>query len=301
MNINKLFKIVAVLFICTAILALIFTVVALVSDSKKESGNEEKAKTISADEAPQMTSPLGTEEGIEGSSATAESEPAEKEKPLKDSSTEKTNAEKQKPAENPDEDAGGDDTGDMSDEPEKQGEAAGAEPDDTAVPADEPTVTPDGLPYGHSVPVEDLKFDGSETHFVLQNINYQVNVRKEASKDSDKVGELLKGSYGVVLEKGESFSLIKCGDLTGYILNTYLSTGRAADEQIRGTSSRKVTIDSACYVRDDANMESNKLGTAAAGVQYSFDPSAPEVHGWVAIVYEDAPKAYVSAAFCTVE
>jgi len=65
-------------------------------------------------------------------------------------------------------------------------------------------------------------------------------------------------------------------------------------------SGKTVTIDRAVYIRDNANMESNKLATASPGQTFEFDTMAPAVYGWVAIVYEDAPKAYVSAAFCTV-
>lgn len=291
MNVNKLFKIVAVLFICTALAALVITVIALAMDSKSGAENDPGQKT-EATEKPGKTPVAAEDEALGG---TATDQP--KESPKKDSASE-TGTVKTDDT----------DAGSKPETVEPEGisveETTPETPDTTPTddtPVEIPTRTAEGLPIGQSVPKEKLKFDGTETHFVLQNIEYQVNVRKEASKSSDKVGELLKGSYGVVLEKGEEFSLVQCGDLTGYILNTYLMTGRAADEQIQGTSSRKVRIDKAVFIRDDANMESNKLATASAGAEYSFDPTAPEVHGWVAIVFEDAPKAYVSAAFCTVE
>lgn len=301
MNVNKLFKIVAGLFICTALLALIFAAIALITDSKSDSEND-PGKRAEVVEKQEKDAGDVQDEALGGDTK------------VSDKASEKPDASKEK------NDSTQGKTGGMTDGTDiaSEGQDAGTVPtDDTDVtettpagtgttetegtPAEIPTKTAEGLPIGQSVPKENLKFDGSETHFVLQNINYQVNVRKEASKTSDKVGELLKGAYGIVLEKGEEFSLVQCGDLTGYILNTYLMTGRGADEQIQGTSSRKVRIDRAVFIRDDANMESNKLATASVGAEYSFDPTAPEVHGWVAIVYEDAPKAYVSAAFCTVE
>ena len=298
MNVNKLFKIVAVLFICTALCALVFAAIALITDSKSDP-EKEPGKTTEATEKPGKAA-VSTQDEALGGDTKAQEKDKTGDKPeaskVKNDDTQSSGAEE--PDDTDGQTAGTVPAGDIGiEETTPADTATGTD----STPAEIPTSTAEGLPIGQSVPKENLKFDGTETHFVLQNINYQVNVRKEASKTSDKVGELLKGAYGIVLEKGEEFSLVQCGDLTGYILNTYLMTGRGADEQIQGTSSRKVRIDKAVFIRDDANMESNKLGTASEGAEYSFDPSAPEVHGWVAIVYEDAPKAYVSAAFCTVE
>jgi len=301
MNINKLFKIVTILFICTAILALIFGVVALLSDSGK---NDEKEKEVSANENPGQIKPIGEDEELvvpkedkENDVKSADDDVSETNDdsdsslPVKEKEPGKTDEQGADGKENIKADA----TGEVDQTPEEKKNETATGNEAT------PLKTAEGLPIGQSVPIENLKFDGTEVHFVLQNINYQVNVRKEASKSSDKVGELLKGAYGVVIEKGEEFSLVKCGDLTGYIMNNYLMTGRAADEQIQGVSSRKVKIDRAVFIRDDANMESNKIAIAPEGATYSIDPTAPEVHGWVAIVYNDAPKAYVAASFCTVE
>jgi len=301
MNINKLFKVVTVLFVFTAVLALVFVAVAVISDKKEETGTEqtdrEDKETTEKTEEKKTTKDVPPKEEEAENSVEIRALDSSKDLAEDESLPRKEESEPLEVKENeivPNVPEAGNDEGTTS------GGTAGEDSIDVIIEP-WPTFTAEGFPIGQNVPKENLKFDGTETHFVLQNINYQVNVRKEASKSSDKVGELLKGSYGVVLEKGPEFSLVQCGDLTGYILNSYLMMGRAADEQIQGISSRKVKIDKACYVRDDANMESNKLGTVAAGAEYSFDPTAPEVRGWVAIVYDDAPKAYVSAAFCTVE
>ncbi|MCR5431644.1 MAG: hypothetical protein K6E95_03710 [Lachnospiraceae bacterium] len=300
MNPNKIFKIITGVFVITAILALIFGVISLVNEfgGNDKTENVETKQTVN--NSNEKLSPLGEDEAIKREES-SETDPSD---------SKKNNSEQVNP-ENKSSDAASENTGSKSNTEGENGKTKQEDDkktngDNNASSGNEGSgnngeVTAEGLPIGKNVPVEELKFDGTETHFVLQNINYQVNVRKEASKSSEKVGEFLKGSYGIVLEKGEEFSLVKCGDLTGYVINNYLLTGRAADEQIQGVSSRKVRIDRAVYIRDDANMESNKLAIAAEGAVYSLDPTAPEVYGWVAIVYNDAPKAYVSASFCTVE
>lgn len=294
MNINRLFKIVTVIFITSAVLALVFGVIALISDyNKKNKGDDGKQAVVkeetekspsSGNDGKQKGSDdrsTGVDESLNTAASGEKKDAADKD----DAQTDKeTDAVK---------------TG--TDQNQDDNDTVKQEEPDAGTSAQTAAFTDDGLPIGNSVPKEDLKFDGTETHFVLQNIETSVNVRKEASSSSDKVGVLLKGSYGIVTEAGEDFSKIICGDVAGYIRNTYLMTGRAADEQIQGVSARRVRIDRAVFIRDDANMESNKLAIAAEGAVYSVDPTAPEVHGWVAIVYNDAPKAYVSASFCTVE
>lgn len=300
MNINRLFKIVTVLFICSALVALVFGGIVLFQELGSDEKKEDKNVTLN-EKNPDAVSPIGGDEELLGSKD-SETKTGADSKDTAASEEKKNTAEKKTDPDDGTDKAhkNTDDSGSLSaasetGAPDRTGAAS------TVGQEGNPTVTADGLPIGQSVPVGNLKFDGSETHFVLQNINYQVNVRKEASKSSDKVGELLKGSYGVVLEKGPEFTLVECGDLTGYILNSYLLIGRAADEQIQGVSTKKVKIIKAAYIRDDAGMDSNKLAIAAEGSVYSLDPTQPEVHGWVAVVYNDAPKAYVSAAFCTVE
>lgn len=165
----------------------------------------------------------------------------------------------------------------------------------------EPEVTPEPVSQIDDTYKDSLLFDGTQEHFITWNINYQVNVRAEASKESEKIGELKKDDYGIVLEKGEEFTKIQHKDMIGYVANQYLMTGKAADEKILGTSERIITIAKAVNIRDAASMDSNVLGMASAGNTFGFDPEAPEVHGWIAIVYGDYPVAYVSAAFCVDE
>ncbi|MCR5829924.1 MAG: SH3 domain-containing protein [Lachnospiraceae bacterium] len=300
MNINKAFKIVTILLIVTAILALIAGVVAILSDDPKEEKSKKQNEVVTPDTS-DVVVPATTDEALNGSDASENTSiGGDKNGKSEGDSLEDSEA----VPEDDKTDVKHSDSGDAGDtvltNPE---DGSDTEKEDASVKNTDatPSQTAEGLPIGQSVSVENLKFDGSEEHFVLQNIEHHVNVRKEASISSEKVGELLKGAYGVILEKGEDFSRVKCGDLTGYVLNNYLMTGRAADEQIQGVSARKVKIDRAVFIRDDANMESNKIAIAPEGSVYSLDPTAPEVHGWVAIVYNDAPKAYVSASFCTVE
>lgn len=69
-------------------------------------------------------------------------------------------------------------------------------------------------------------------------------VRAEASRDSKTVGKLYPGSYADVLERGDEWSKIKSGNVTGYIQNMYVCFDDEAEDladQLRGTLSVAMT------------------------------------------------------------
>ncbi len=71
-------------------------------------------------------------------------------------------------------------------------------------------------------------------------------VRTEASRDSKTVGKLYPGSYADVLERGEEWSKIQSGNVTGYIQNMYVCFDDEAEDladQLRGTLSTAMTLE----------------------------------------------------------
>ena len=71
---------------------------------------------------------------------------------------------------------------------------------------------------------EDEKTDD----LVMVDIRNYVNVRSEATVDSDKMGVLYKDCGGTLLELGEEWSLIRSGEVVGWIENQYLLFGEDA-------------------------------------------------------------------------
>ena len=57
---------------------------------------------------------------------------------------------------------------------------------------------------------------------VMVDIRNYVNVRSEATVDSEKMGVMYKDCGGVLLEEGEEWSLLKSGELIGWVENQYL-------------------------------------------------------------------------------
>ena len=67
--------------------------------------------------------------------------------------------------------------------------------------------------------------DEETEDLVMVDIRNYVNVRSEATVDSDKMGVLYKDCGGNLLEMGEEWSLIRSGELVGWVENQYLLFG----------------------------------------------------------------------------
>lgn len=77
----------------------------------------------------------------------------------------------------------------------------------------------------------DLNLNLEEVEFnnlVMADVNQAVNVRAEASAESEKVGVLYKDCGGVILERGDGWTKIQSGELIGWCSNEYLALGNDA-------------------------------------------------------------------------
>ena len=78
--------------------------------------------------------------------------------------------------------------------------------------------------------VEEVPEEEEDVNFVMANVQNSVNVRAEANTDCEVVGMLYNKCGGTILEKGDGWTKVKTGDLTGWIKNDYLMFGDKAIE-----------------------------------------------------------------------
>lgn len=91
--------------------------------------------------------------------------------------------------------------------------------------------------------------------------NY-VNVRKEASTDSEVVGKLYRGCAADILERLEgNWVRIKSGDVEGYIASDYLATGKDAEIMAEEYATKYATVigTQTLRVREEQSTESKTL------------------------------------------
>lgn len=121
---------------------------------------------------------------------------------------------------------------------------------------------------------------------VMANVKSVLNVRAEASVESSIVGKIYKDCGGIVLEKGEEWSLIETGDLVGYASNEYLLFGEEAVEMAKkvGTTTAVINV-KAVNVHAEADAESAVIGYASLNtlleVIYEVDED------WICVAYGD--------------
>lgn len=74
-----------------------------------------------------------------------------------------------------------------------------------------------------SIPAEESS-ESSPTYvsFTTLNIKSSLHVRIAPGMDSEIIARLSPGTTGDVIERGDEWSLIKTGDITGYVSNRYL-------------------------------------------------------------------------------
>jgi uncharacterized protein YgiM (DUF1202 family)/flavin-binding protein dodecin len=137
-----------------------------------------------------------------------------------------------------------------------------------------------------------------ESTLVMANVNEYVSIREEADLDSEKLGILYKDCSGQLIEKGDEWSKITSGGITGWVRNKYLYFGEEAEKVaeevgILTAYSNTETL----RVRKEASLDSSVLGLLAKGEALE---AIAEEGDWVSVSYEGT-TGYVSAEYVDVE
>lgn len=134
---------------------------------------------------------------------------------------------------------------------------------------------------------------------VMANVLSALNVRAGASLDSKVVGKLYKDCGGIVLERGEEWSLIESGDVVGWCKSDYLIFDEEAVELAKevGITNAIVTT-SAITIREEADDDSEAMGFATQNTLMEVITETED--GWVNVAYEDK-EGYVKADHVRIE
>lgn len=132
---------------------------------------------------------------------------------------------------------------------------------------------------------------------VMANCNNSVNVRCEASEESDKAGKLYSDCGGYIIEYTDEWTKVQSGDLVGWVYNDYLYFGDEASEKADevGSNIATVTVDSV-RIRKDASENAEVIDLVASGD--AFDVVGEE-DGWVIVEYEGG-NGYISESLVDV-
>lgn len=120
---------------------------------------------------------------------------------------------------------------------------------------------------------------------VIAKVNNYVNVRSEASEESEVVGKLYDKSVGTYLSEKDGWYEISSGNVSGYVKAEFCVTGADAVELAKKVGTRIATVTTTTLkVREEASTESAVLGLVPIEEELSV---VEEQDGWIKVDIEE--------------
>lgn len=134
-----------------------------------------------------------------------------------------------------------------------------------------------------------------ESDLVMVNVQVAMNVRAEATEDSEKVGVLYKDCGGRILERKDGWTRLKSGDLVGWASDEYLLFGEDAKAMANDVGNLIVTIETETLcVRREPGTDAEVMGLMAQDDELEIIEVLDE--DWISVEYDDQ-VGYVSAEY----
>ena len=133
---------------------------------------------------------------------------------------------------------------------------------------------------------------------VMADVDEAVNVRDSASEDGKLLGKFFKECGGEILEKGDGWTKVKTGELTGWIKNDYLMFGDEAAKLAEKVVEKTATCTTDCLrVRKTADPDGSVLDLLAEGDKIGVLGQEGE---WTKVEFSDGEEGYVSSEYVTI-
>nr|WP_318685731.1 cell wall hydrolase [uncultured Acetatifactor sp.] len=141
----------------------------------------------------------------------------------------------------------------------------------------------------------DLTSVQEQSTLVMANVQNALNVRSEASEDSEKVGKLYKDCGGTILERKDGWTKLQSGNIIGWAKDEYLLFDEEAKALANDVGKMIATINTETLrVRTEPNTEASTHGLLPKGEIVEVLENRED--GWVCIDYE-GKDGYVSSEF----
>lgn len=141
----------------------------------------------------------------------------------------------------------------------------------------------------HAVPVVASEY----ADMLVANVNNYVNIRSEASKDSQAVGKLYKNNVGRVIGEENGWYQIESGNVTGYVSSEYVIV--ADEEKIRSAGRRiAVVTTQTLFVRKGPSTDTAVIDMVPENEDLTVVDES--VEGWIGVTV-DGGNGFVSADY----
>ncbi|MBR1568910.1 MAG: C40 family peptidase [Lachnospiraceae bacterium] len=135
---------------------------------------------------------------------------------------------------------------------------------------------------------------------LMADVTDYMNIRSEADAESEAVGKLPHGAVATVLERGDEWTKIESGSVTGYVKNEYVLFGDDAGDYAEENCDKIATVTTTTLkVREEASADSTCLTMIPEGETYEV--ISDEEEGWTKVLISDDFTGYVSNEFIDVE
>ena len=153
-------------------------------------------------------------------------------------------------------------------------------------------------PVKKAAPVIEEVEEDKYKDFVMANVQNSVNVRAESNTDSEVVGMLYNKCGGTILERGNGWTKIESGELTGWVRNDFLYFGEDAEEYAESVCDKIARVNVECLrIRKGPSTEAETDGLFEINSEWTV---LDELEDWVEVDYKGAVR-YVSADYVDVE
>lgn len=138
-----------------------------------------------------------------------------------------------------------------------------------------------------------------EQELTMANVQNALNIRAEASEESEKVGLLYKDCGGKILDQKDGWTKIQSGNVIGWAKDEYLLFGEDAKEMAEDVGNWIVTLDvGAVRVRMEPNERADVYGLLAYEDSVEFIETVNDK--WISVEYNDE-IGYVNTDYINVK
>lgn len=149
----------------------------------------------------------------------------------------------------------------------------------------------------------DQKFENEklrmEKELTMANVQNALNIRAEATEDSEKVGFLYKDCGGTILDRKDGWTKLKSGNVIGWAKDEYLLFGEDAKAMAEDVGNWIVTLDAeAVRVRKEPGLNADTYGFLAHDDSVEFIDVVDK--SWISVDYNDE-TGYVNTEYINVK
>lgn len=138
-----------------------------------------------------------------------------------------------------------------------------------------------------------------ESNQVVANIDSYLNIRSEASEESEVVGKFYNGNVGTIVEKGDEWSVVSSGNAYGYVKNDYLLFGEDAESYIENNCDQVVKVTAETLnVRAEESTESDVIALSDEGDSFTI---LGKENDWIKVAVSEDEAGYVASDYVYVD